>query len=170
MVIGLEIMDKNIRDNIEKLSGQTFSACIQCGVCDASCPAFLDSGFKASPRLINKFLVDGSEDKAVENELVELCMECLMCNVRCPKKIDTSKVVNALRSYAVENGRQFVDVAKIPEKVLSEVPQIAVLQFIGLHPRPELFELKKLPLRKLQRSDDVWDLETEFVKEIAQSL
>lgn len=160
----------NITDEIKNLSGQTFSLCIQCGACDSSCPAFLDLNLKISPRLINKLLIDRSENKIVCCELVEACMECLMCRERCPRGIDMSKIINALRFYIAKKGKKAMDILNLPIEILNEAPQIAFLELVGPMPSLELFEIKRLPLRKLQRSDDIWDLETTFVKEIAQSL
>lgn len=152
---------------LREISDQNFSACIQCGICDASCPAFQDSSFKASPRIVNNYLINKKLNRAITNEIVDFCMECMLCKERCPKQIDMRRVVGALRFYIIKHGGKIIKLSDLPRSLFDEIPQIAFLQlFIGALSRGESPEFKKFPIRKIQRSDDVWDLEIDFVKEI----
>lgn len=159
----------SITDEVKKLSEQEFFGCIQCGICTSSCPAFLDFNLRVSPRMINKILVEGDENKVLECELIKYCMSCLRCSVRCPKGIDVSKIIDALRFYVMRKKKS--DISKPLIDILSKAPQIAFLESNKLSSRvKELVKVNKIPFNKLQKSDYKWDLETRIVEEIIQYL
>lgn len=157
-------------EEIKILSEQEFFGCIQCGVCTSSCPVFSDLNLKTPPRMISKILVEGDENKIFSDiDLVKYCINCQICGARCPKNIDVSRMVDALRFYIVK--RSGKDLLEPLRERLKEAPQIAFLEITRLLSRiKELSEVKKIPLNKLQRSDEIWDLEIKFVEKLLEAL
>lgn len=93
---------KGILDSVEKLSGVTLSACLQCKRCSGGCPSATDSG--SSPAEIIKALQLGAGDEILDRDIVWTCLSCATCFSRCPVQINMGAVMDALRILAVKKG------------------------------------------------------------------
>jgi heterodisulfide reductase subunit C2 len=94
--------DRSFVDEIEKLSGQSILACYQCGECTAGCPVAYASDL--TPNQISRLIQLGMEDEALKSSMIWLCVGCETCATRCPRKVELSKVMDALRETAVKRG------------------------------------------------------------------
>jgi len=94
--------DRSFRDEIEELSGQEIAACYQCGECTAGCPVAYAADL--APNQVTRMVQLGLEDEALKSSMIWLCVGCETCATRCPRKVELSKVMDALRETAVKRG------------------------------------------------------------------
>lgn len=119
---------KNLRSDfvrqVETISGETLLACNQCGKCSAGCPAAFSMDLL--PNQVIRLAQLGIED-VLESQTIWTCAACLNCLARCPKGIDLPRVMEALRLIKMERSGNQVDAGRLPEEILDELPQIAIV-------------------------------------------
>jgi heterodisulfide reductase subunit C len=93
--------DKSFKEEIEKLSGQNINSCYQCGECTAGCPVAYTADL--APNQVSR-LVQLGQDDVLKSSMIWLCVGCETCATRCPRKVELSKVMDALRETAVKRG------------------------------------------------------------------
>jgi len=82
------------------------SACMNCGVCTAICPAA--EFYDYDPRHICNVLLsrnDSSIEKLLEEETIWNCGQCLSCKTRCPRGNVPGLLIAVLRELAVRTGK-----------------------------------------------------------------
>ena len=109
---------------IEEISGENLMKCNQCGKCSAGCPAI--SKMQSLPNQVIRRVQLGDES-VLEDDTIWLCASCFTCAVRCPKGVDLSKVMEALRLYTLRKNTDYIQIEKIPENELEELPPIALV-------------------------------------------
>ncbi len=109
---------------VEDLSGENTAMCDQCGTCSGGCP-FVEDMDITPAQLMRKVML-GQED-VLESVTMWICATCNTCTVRCPRKLDVSKVAEALRQIKLRDEINNLDLNKIPKEVLKELPQIAII-------------------------------------------
>ena len=81
------------------------TACMNCGVCTAVCPAA--AFYNYDPRQIVS-IVQTRDDEAIEellrSETIWYCGECMSCRPRCPRGNTPAYVIQALRKLSQELG------------------------------------------------------------------
>lgn len=81
-----------------------FRACIQCGVCSASCP--MGEVMDYPPRKAVKMLLEGRFDEVVASNTPWLCVSCHTCATRCPSQLQISDgLFPALRAALIASGK-----------------------------------------------------------------
>lgn len=87
--------DRNFCGAIEALSGQSIMSCYQCGECTGGCPvAYLAD---LMPNQVMRLVQLGQSDPVLKSSMIWLCVGCETCTTRCPRKVELSKVMDALR-------------------------------------------------------------------------
>ena len=109
---------------VEELSGENTAMCDQCGTCSGGCP-FVEEMDITPAQLMRKVML-GQED-VLECETLWICATCNTCTVRCPRKLDVSKVAEALRQIKLRDEINNLDIDNLPKEVLKELPQIALI-------------------------------------------
>ena len=72
------------------------AACMNCGVCSATCPMGID----LLPRQLFRYVLLGLEDRVVaEVETVYSCLLCKACEESCPAGVHIAENVRSLRHY-----------------------------------------------------------------------
>jgi heterodisulfide reductase subunit C len=85
---------------VKEMSGVDLSKCYQCKKCSNGCPV---SGLTTlSPSEIIRRLQLGAGKEILESDLVWLCLSCGTCYERCPMQIDSSAIIDSMRSMALE--------------------------------------------------------------------
>jgi heterodisulfide reductase subunit C len=112
--------------DVELISGQDLLACNQCGKCGAGCP--VAGSLDLLPNAVIRLAQLGQED-VLESHTIWVCAACQTCVSRCPKDVDVPRVMEALRILAMQRGtlREPVDLADIPEALVAELPQMAII-------------------------------------------
>lgn len=109
---------------VELISGQDLLACNQCGKCSSGCP--VAEALDILPSAIIRMTQLGLED-VLEAQTIWTCASCLTCVSRCPKGVDVPRVMEALRQIAMQRGIQPVEVAEVPDALVAELPQMAII-------------------------------------------
>ncbi len=122
--LSIENTEGEFVKKVEELSGQNLMKCNQCGKCSAGCPVVSRMG--SLPNQVIRCAQLGDES-VLEDESIWLCASCLTCAVRCPKGVDLSKVMEALRLITLRKNEDHIDINKIPQDELDELPAIALV-------------------------------------------
>jgi len=109
---------------VETISGQKLLACNQCGKCSSGCP--VAEAFDLLPSAVIRLAQLGMED-VLEAQSIWICASCLTCAARCPKGVDLARVMEALRTIAMQRGIQPVDVAALSDELVADLPQMAII-------------------------------------------
>jgi heterodisulfide reductase subunit C2 len=109
---------------VETISGQKLLACNQCGKCSSGCPVAEE--FDLLPSAVIRLAQLGIED-VLEAQSIWICASCLTCAARCPKGVDLARVMEALRTIALERGIQPVDVAALEGELVADLPEMAII-------------------------------------------
>ncbi|MFX1466981.1 MAG: 4Fe-4S dicluster domain-containing protein [Promethearchaeota archaeon] len=89
-------MPENYEDLIKR--------CYQCGTCTGACPSAKITG-TFNPRKIIAFMLRGSTDKMVADDVIWLCTACHACVQRCPELVYPAEVLFQLKNVATSNGK-----------------------------------------------------------------
>ena len=116
---------KDFINKLEELSGQNIQQCFQCGTCTASCPML--EHMDTTPRKIMHMAQLGLEDELDDLKTCWVCASCHTCEVRCPRGVDLPRVMEALRQIALRKNKNYVEPSEIPDEILRECPQIALV-------------------------------------------
>ena len=109
---------------IEELSGQNLLACNQCGKCSAGCPAA--TVMDLLPNQVIRYAQFGLE-QVLEAKSIWICASCQTCYARCPHGVDLSRIMEALRVIALEQGGDHLRPQELDPDEVAEMPQLAVI-------------------------------------------
>lgn len=122
--LSIKNIKKGFIDKVEEISGENLMKCNQCGKCSAGCPVV--SRMDILPNQAIR-LAQLGDDSVLETNTIWLCASCFICAVRCPKGVDLAKVMEALRLMTLRKNIDYVDIEKISQEELDELPPIAVV-------------------------------------------
>jgi len=94
--------DRGFKQQVVKAAGSV-SACFTCGSCTAVCPEALFDPSKDARRFIRKVNL-GLRDEALADEFKDICATHFRCLSRCPQGVQISRIMNAIKQCAVEDG------------------------------------------------------------------
>lgn len=112
-------------ENVRDISLQKIMSCYQCGKCTAGCP--LAHKMDYTPQEMMRLCQLGEIEELLKSNAIWLCTSCFQCGTRCPKGIEVHRVFEALRSIALRDGKNRTDIEKLPEQLLDEMPQQAIV-------------------------------------------
>ncbi|MBN1887374.1 MAG: 4Fe-4S dicluster domain-containing protein [Thermoflexales bacterium] len=112
-----------VRD-VETISGQNLLACNQCGKCSSGCP--VADALDMLPSAVIRLAQLGLEE-VLEARTIWTCASCLTCVSRCPKDVDLPRVMEALRTIAMQRGIRPPSMAELPDELVAELPQLAII-------------------------------------------
>lgn len=123
--VSAKTVRKEFLEKLAKLSGQNVHQCFQCGTCGGSCP--MGKLMDTPPRKIVHMLQLGLEDEVLEQNSCWFCASCYTCEVRCPRGLDLPRIMEALRLMKLRKGENYVEPSELPEDLIKECPQIALV-------------------------------------------
>jgi len=123
--------DKDFVKKLAEISGESFHKCMQCGTCTATCP--MSDEMDVSPRQIMLSIHFGLKKKATEANTIWLCATCHSCQALCPRGMKLPKIMEALRQLYLRGNENYVEPNKIPEDVIADLPQIALVSCFRKH-------------------------------------
>ena len=125
----IEISEKTVKrefiEKVQELSGQNIQECFQCGTCGGACP--MSGHMDTMPRRVMRLVQLGLEDAVDKTETCWTCASCHTCTVNCPRGIDMARVMEAIRQLRLRRNVDLVEISKLEEEVLRELPQIAMV-------------------------------------------
>jgi heterodisulfide reductase subunit C len=129
--LSAEQLQSEFVKKVEELSGQSLLSCYQCGKCSAGCP--MSFAMDLLPNQIIRLMQLGLEDDIAKANTIWLCASCITCSVRCPRGVDLARVMEALRAIALRNKTDYVYLTGIPQDMIADLPQIAMVSSFRKH-------------------------------------
>ena len=130
IVLSAEKLQSAFVQRVEAISGQDLLACNQCGKCAAGCPVAFT--MELLPSHVIRLVQLGSEE-ALEANTIWHCASCQTCLSRCPRGVDLPRVMEALRQIVLRDQGDRLDPADLPDDVLENAPQMAVIGIFRKH-------------------------------------
>jgi heterodisulfide reductase subunit C len=78
--------------------------CYQCGTCTGACPSAKITG-TFNPRKLIAYMLLGSIDRVVSDDVIWLCTACHACVERCPELVYPAEVLFQIKNVATSNGK-----------------------------------------------------------------
>jgi len=109
---------------VEEISGEAITACEQCGTCSGGCP-FVEEMDITPSQIMRKVML--GQEEVLHTRTMWICASCFTCTVRCPRKLDVSKVAEALRQIRLREALDHIDVNDLTEDDVDRLPTIALV-------------------------------------------
>ena len=117
--------EKQLAEDVIRISGINPRQCMKCGKCSATCPAFEEMDIH--PHEFVSYIVDGRINKLLEAKSLWRCLSCFACVERCPRSVEPAKLIEAVRLSVIrQKGVNFLSPDDIPGKLDPELPQQAI--------------------------------------------
>ncbi len=90
------VVSPELAERVREAGAFDAEACMNCGVCTATCPLGLD----VLPRRVFRYVMLGLEDRVRdESETVYSCLLCRLCEESCPAGVHIAENVRTLRRH-----------------------------------------------------------------------
>ncbi len=120
-----EGVENPLVEQLERMSGEKFKNCYQCGNCSGGCPVAF--AMDIPPSQIIRFLQLGRTDEIMKANTMWLCVGCLQCYSRCPKGVSAANILEAMRLVSLRKGVDHERLSDVPFPFLKKAPQQAVV-------------------------------------------
>ena len=110
---------------LERISGEDFKKCYQCGKCSAGCP--VSYAMEIPPSQVIRFLQLGMVELVLSANSMWICVGCLQCYSRCPKGVSVANTLEALRQLGLRKGEDHEKISDVPFPFLKDAPQQAIV-------------------------------------------
>jgi len=108
---------------IEALSRQKLFACYQCGKCSSGCP--MAESMDLLPNRVIREAQLNNEPALMSCRAVWFCSSCFACALRCPKGIDIARIMEAVRTIQMMDGKSITEKPSCEDT--GTLPQIALI-------------------------------------------
>jgi len=112
-------------ERIERISGEDFKKCYQCGNCSGGCP--VSYVMDVQPHQVMRMLQLGRVDEVMAANSMWVCVGCLQCYSRCPKGCSVASALEGLRQIHLRRSEDAQKVSEIPVSFLQKAPQQAIV-------------------------------------------
>ncbi len=118
--------NKNLQDELLRISGVNPKKCMRCGKCSATCPAYDEMEFH--PHQFVYMVESGDIKPLLGSESLYRCLTCFACVDRCPRGVEPAKLVEAVRLSAIRaQGKNRITPDDIPAILDEDIPQQAIV-------------------------------------------
>jgi len=129
---GAEIDGPRVK-HIERVTGEDFKQCYQCGKCSAGCPvSYL---MEVPPSQVMRLMQLGRVSEVDSANTMWVCVGCVQCFARCPKGCSVASVLEGMRQIRLRKGAGPTEIKNIPIPFLQKAPQQAIVcgfrKFVG---------------------------------------
>lgn len=95
-------LDTNFAETIRKETGENVFLCYQCQKCSSGCPVI--EHFDLAPNQVMRAIQFGQKEMVLHSKTIWLCAMCETCATRCPHDINITKIMDALKIMAKNEG------------------------------------------------------------------
>ena len=118
--------NKEICQEIIRISGVKPIKCMKCGKCTGSCPSYDEMEFH--PHQFVSMINEGDVAPLLESESVYKCLTCFTCAERCPRGVEPAKLIEAVRLIKTRpQGANHLKSDAIPCLLDEAMPQQAIV-------------------------------------------
>ena len=115
----------DLAEKVRNISGVDVLSCYQCGLCSGSCPVRF--AMDISPTQVIRLVQLGAIEKIFSSNTFWICSTCFSCESRCPRKINITKIMEALRQIRLRKDQDRIVMGEIPKEELRKLPPIALV-------------------------------------------
>ncbi|WP_394354522.1 4Fe-4S dicluster domain-containing protein [Qingrenia yutianensis] len=120
------MQNKNLKEQVIRMSGVNPRKCMRCGKCSATCPSYGEMEYH--PHQFVYMVENGDIDTLMKSDSVYKCLSCFACVDRCPRGVEPAKLVEALRLLNVrQKGANHLTANDIPKLLDDDMPQQAIM-------------------------------------------
>ena len=120
------MQNKNLKEQVIRMSGVNPRKCMRCGKCSAPCPSYGEMEYH--PHQFVYMVENGDIDTLMKSDSVYKCLSCFACVDRCPRGVEPAKLVEALRLLNVrQKGANHLTANDIPKLLDDDMPQQAIM-------------------------------------------
>lgn len=119
------LIESELIQQVERISGQELARCYQCGNCTGSCPVAY--AMDLPPSQVIRLLQLGQTEAVMKANSMWVCVACLQCYSRCPKCLNPSSILEALRRINLRNGKEPYPIESISSEFIRRSPQQAIV-------------------------------------------
>lgn len=114
--------EKDLKEEIQRISGVNVLKCMKCGKCSATCPSY--DQMEYHPHQFVSMVEKGNIKRLMESKSLYRCLSCFACVERCPRQVEPGKLVEAIRLLVErEQGGTHLTPKAMAEKVEEDMPQ-----------------------------------------------
>ena len=114
--------NKNLKEQILRISGVNPSKCMRCGKCSGTCPSYDEMEYH--PHQFVYMVENGDIEPLMESKSLYKCLTCFACVDRCPRNVEPAKLVEAVRLMVIrQQGQNHMKPDDIPAQVDEDTPQ-----------------------------------------------
>lgn len=111
-------IDRRFKQQVQAKAASV-SVCFICGSCSAVCPETLFDPQKDPRRFIRKVNL-GLRDESFADEFKDICATHFRCISRCPQGVQISRIMDAIKRCAIEDGYSYPESLKALERAEHE--------------------------------------------------
>lgn len=118
--------NKNLKEELIRISGVNPKKCMKCGKCSGTCPAYDEMEYH--PHQFVSMVESGDIEPLLESKSLYRCLTCFACVDRCPRGVEPAKLVEAVRLAAIrKQGANHMTADDVPALLDDEIPQQAIV-------------------------------------------
>lgn len=118
--------NKNLQEEIIRISGVNQKKCMRCGKCTATCPAFDEMEYH--PHQFVAMVENGDIQPLLDSQSLYRCLTCFACVDRCPRGVEPAKLVEAVRLSVIrKKDANHLKADQIPAMLDDDIPQQALV-------------------------------------------
>ena len=117
--------NKNLKEQILRISGVNPSKCMRCGKCSGTCPSYDEMEYH--PHQFVDMVENGRIDELMASRGIYMCLSCFACVERCPRSVEPAKLIEAVRLAVIrQQGKDHLKPEQIPGLLNDDLPQQAI--------------------------------------------
>ena len=117
--------DKNLMEDIRRISGVNPRKCMKCGKCSGACPAYDEMDLH--PHQFVDMVESGRIDELMGAKGIYRCLSGFACVERCPRSVEPVVLIEAVRLAVVRRqGADHLRPEQIPALLDEAMPQQAI--------------------------------------------
>jgi heterodisulfide reductase subunit C len=122
----VQAAEREIAENIIRISGVNPRKCMKCGKCSGTCPAFNDMDIH--PHQFVSMVEKGKIKELMKSKSIWTCLSCFACVERCPRNVEPVKLIEAARLSVIRRqGENHLKADEIPALLDENIPQQAIV-------------------------------------------
>ena len=117
---------KNLKEQILRMSGVNPRKCMKCGKCSGTCPSYEEMEFH--PHQFVYMVENGDIEPLMASKSLYQCLTCFACVERCPRQVEPAKLIEAVRLATIrQQGKNHLKPDSLPALLDEDMPQQALV-------------------------------------------